>query len=104
MERSAAAIAWSRVYSNAHHLSDVMVGALLGLMTASFVWEQIEPAVDRLLRKYFQQEPGARSQEFVGAKQRFAPNQMSSGAPPFLFVNPRSFPSIKASISPSMTD
>jgi membrane-associated phospholipid phosphatase len=50
---AAAAIAWSRIYSNAHHLSDVMVGALLGLMTASFVWEQIEPRVDRLLRRYF---------------------------------------------------
>jgi membrane-associated phospholipid phosphatase len=50
---AAAAIAWSRVYSSAHHLSDVMVGALLGLMTASFVWEHLEPRVDRFLRKYF---------------------------------------------------
>jgi membrane-associated phospholipid phosphatase len=50
---AAAAIAWSRIYSNAHHLSDVMVGALLGLLTASFVWERIEPRVDGLIRKYF---------------------------------------------------
>jgi membrane-associated phospholipid phosphatase len=50
---AAAAIAWSRIYSNAHHLSDVMVAALLGLVIASFVWERIEPRVDRLLRKYF---------------------------------------------------
>jgi membrane-associated phospholipid phosphatase len=50
---AAAAIAWSRIYSNAHHLSDVMVAALLGLVTASFVWERIEPRVDRHLRKYF---------------------------------------------------
>jgi membrane-associated phospholipid phosphatase len=50
---AAAAIAWSRIYSSAHHLSDVMVGAFLGLMTASFVWERIEPRVDRHLRKFF---------------------------------------------------
>ena len=50
---AATAIAWSRVYSNAHYLSDVMVGALLGLVSASFVWERIEPRVDRLLRRYF---------------------------------------------------
>jgi membrane-associated phospholipid phosphatase len=50
---AAAAIAWSRVYSNAHYLSDVMVGALLGLVSASFVWERIEPRVERLLRRYF---------------------------------------------------
>jgi membrane-associated phospholipid phosphatase len=50
---AAAAIAWSRIYSSAHHLSDVMVGAFLGLMSASFVWERIEPRVDRLLRNYF---------------------------------------------------
>ena len=31
-------------------------------------------------------------------------DQMSSTALPFLFVNPRSFPSIKASIPPSITD
>jgi membrane-associated phospholipid phosphatase len=50
---AAAAIAWSRIYSNAHHLSDVLVGALLGLLIASFVWERIEPRVDRILGKYF---------------------------------------------------
>jgi membrane-associated phospholipid phosphatase len=50
---AAAAIAWSRIYSSAHHLSDVMVAAFLGLATASFVWERIEPQVDRRLRKFF---------------------------------------------------
>jgi membrane-associated phospholipid phosphatase len=50
---AAAAIAWSRIYSSAHYLSDVLVGALLGLVTASFVWERIEPRVDQLLRNYF---------------------------------------------------
>jgi membrane-associated phospholipid phosphatase len=50
---AAAAIAWSRIYSSAHHLSDVVVGAFLGLVTASFVWERIEPRVDRHLRKFF---------------------------------------------------
>jgi membrane-associated phospholipid phosphatase len=47
----AAAIAWSRIYLNVHHLSDVMVGALVGLVTASLVWERLEPRVDRFLGK-----------------------------------------------------
>jgi membrane-associated phospholipid phosphatase len=51
---AAGLIAWSRIYSNAHHLSDVMVGALLGLLTASFVWERIEPRIDRLLGRFFE--------------------------------------------------
>ena len=50
---AAAAIAWSRVYLNVHHLSDIVTGALIGLVTAFFVWEQLEPRVDRFLRHFF---------------------------------------------------
>lgn len=35
---AAAAIAWSRVQLNAHHLSDVAAGALIGLVAGWFVW------------------------------------------------------------------
>jgi len=37
----AVAIAWSRVQLNAHHLSDVAAGALLGLITGWLVWRWI---------------------------------------------------------------
>jgi membrane-associated phospholipid phosphatase len=50
---AAAAIAWSRIYLNVHHLSDVMVGALVGLVTAFLVWERLEPRVDRFLGHFF---------------------------------------------------
>ena len=46
---AAAAIAWSRIYLNVHHLSDVMAGALIGLVTAFLVWKCFEPRMDRLL-------------------------------------------------------
>jgi membrane-associated phospholipid phosphatase len=46
---AAGAIAWSRIYLNVHHLSDVMVGALVGLITAFLVWERLEPRIDRFL-------------------------------------------------------
>jgi len=36
-----AAVAWSRVQLNAHHVSDVAVGALVGLLAALLVWEWI---------------------------------------------------------------
>ena len=49
----AAAIAWSRIYLNVHHLSDVMVGALVGLVTAYLVWERLGPRVDRSLGNFF---------------------------------------------------
>jgi undecaprenyl-diphosphatase len=49
---AAAAIAWSRIYLNVHHLSDVMVGALVGLTTAFLVWERLEPRVDRFLKQF----------------------------------------------------
>jgi membrane-associated phospholipid phosphatase len=48
----AAAIAWSRIYLNVHHLSDVMAGAFVGLITAFLVWERLEPRVDRFLVRY----------------------------------------------------
>jgi membrane-associated phospholipid phosphatase len=46
---AAAAIAWSRIYLNVHHLSDVMVGALVGLVAAFLVWDRLEPRVGRFL-------------------------------------------------------
>jgi len=46
---AAAAIAWSRLYLNVHHLSDITAGALVGLITAFLVWERLEPRVDRFL-------------------------------------------------------
>ena len=50
---AAAAIAWSRIYLNVHHLSDVMAGTFVGLITAYLVWERLEPRVDRFLRLFF---------------------------------------------------
>jgi undecaprenyl-diphosphatase len=49
----AAAIAGSRVYLNVHHLSDVTTGALIGLITAFFVWERLGPKVERFLGHLF---------------------------------------------------
>ena len=49
----AAAIAWSRIYLNVHHFSDVMVGALVGLVTAYLVWERLGPRIDRSLGNFF---------------------------------------------------
>lgn len=37
----AAAIAWSRVQLNAHHVSDVAAGALLGMVTGWLVWRWV---------------------------------------------------------------
>lgn len=37
----AAAVAWSRVQLNAHHISDVAAGALIGLIAALVVWDWI---------------------------------------------------------------
>ena len=39
----AAAIAWSRVQLNAHHVSDVAAGALLGIVIGWLVWRWIVP-------------------------------------------------------------
>ena len=50
---AAAAIAWSRIYLNVHHLSDVMVGMLVGLVTAFLVWDRLETRVERFLGRYF---------------------------------------------------
>jgi membrane-associated phospholipid phosphatase len=38
---AAIAIAWSRIYLNVHHLSDVFVGAFAGLLTAGLVWGRL---------------------------------------------------------------
>jgi undecaprenyl-diphosphatase len=35
---AAIAIAWSRIYLNVHHLSDVFVGSFAGLLTAALMW------------------------------------------------------------------
>jgi membrane-associated phospholipid phosphatase len=45
--------AWSRIYLNVHHLSDIMVGALIGIVAASLVWEQLEPQVGQFLGHFF---------------------------------------------------
>lgn len=37
----AAAIAWSRVQLNAHHVSDIAAGAILGILAGWFVWRWI---------------------------------------------------------------
>ena len=37
----AAAVAWSRVQLNAHHVSDVAAGAFVGLLAALIVWDWI---------------------------------------------------------------
>ena len=50
---AAAAIAWSRIYLNVHHLSDVMAGAFVGLITAFLVWERLEARLDRFLERFF---------------------------------------------------
>jgi membrane-associated phospholipid phosphatase len=50
---AATAIAWSRIYLNVHHLSDVTAGAFIGLITAFLVWERLEPRVDRFLGRFF---------------------------------------------------
>jgi len=38
---AAAAIAWSRVQLNAHHISDIAAGALLGVVAGCLVWRWI---------------------------------------------------------------
>jgi len=49
---AAGAIAWSRIYLNVHHLSDVMAGAFVGLITAFLVWERLEPRIDLFLERF----------------------------------------------------
>lgn len=43
----AGAIAWSRLYLNAHHLSDVVVALILGLLLAFVVWRRAGPPLRR---------------------------------------------------------
>jgi membrane-associated phospholipid phosphatase len=45
----AGAIAWSRLYLNAHHLSDVVVALILGLLLSFIVWRRAGPALRRWL-------------------------------------------------------
>jgi membrane-associated phospholipid phosphatase len=49
---AAAAIAWSRIYLNVHHLSDVMVSVVAGLVTAYIVWRRLESPMDRFVAKF----------------------------------------------------
>ena len=49
----AAAIAWSRIYLNVHHLSDIMAGALIGLLIAAIVWDRLGPPIERYLASFF---------------------------------------------------
>jgi membrane-associated phospholipid phosphatase len=43
----AGAIAWSRLYLNAHHLSDVVVALILGLLLCFVVWRRAGPPLRR---------------------------------------------------------
>jgi len=43
----AGAIAWSRLYLNAHHLSDVVVALIIGLLLSFIVWRRAGPRVRR---------------------------------------------------------
>jgi membrane-associated phospholipid phosphatase len=45
----AGAIGWSRIYLNAHHLSDVTVALFLGLLLAYVVWTRAGPGLARLV-------------------------------------------------------
>jgi membrane-associated phospholipid phosphatase len=50
---AAAAIAWSRIYLNVHHLSDIMAGAVIGLLIAALVWDRLGPSIERYLVFFF---------------------------------------------------
>jgi membrane-associated phospholipid phosphatase len=45
----AGAIAWSRLYLNAHHLSDVVVALIFGLLLSFVVWRRAGPPLRRWL-------------------------------------------------------
>jgi len=45
----AAAIGWSRIYLGAHHLSDVLVGMIAGLVFAYYVWIRAGPWIEQRL-------------------------------------------------------
>jgi membrane-associated phospholipid phosphatase len=44
------AIGWSRVYLNSHYLSDVMIGAVVGLYFAQLTWNRIRPWLEERWR------------------------------------------------------
>lgn len=54
----AGAIAWSRLYLNAHHLSDVVVALILGLLLSFVVWHRAGPPLRRWFDRRFR-EPEA---------------------------------------------
>lgn len=63
----AAGVAWSRVYQDAHHFSDVIVGTILGASIAFWTWHHLMtrlPSMDewsaRTLRKNLLGALGAR--------------------------------------------
>lgn len=45
----AAAIGWSRIYLGAHHLSDVLVGMIVGMVFAYYVWIRVGPWLEQRL-------------------------------------------------------
>src|SRR6516164_2863733 len=45
----AAAIGWSRIYLGAHHLSDVLVGMIAGMVFAYYVWIRAGPWIEQKL-------------------------------------------------------
>jgi len=45
----AIAIGWSRVYLNVHHLSDVLIGILVGTLIAYLVWTRLGALIDKRL-------------------------------------------------------
>lgn len=50
----AAGVAWSRVYQDAHHFSDVIVGTILGASIAFWTWHHLMPrlpSMDELIRE-----------------------------------------------------
>jgi membrane-associated phospholipid phosphatase len=48
----AGAIAWSRLYLNAHHLSDVVVALIIGLLLAFVVWRRAGPPLRRWVDRW----------------------------------------------------
>ena len=54
----ASAVAWGRMYRGMHYLSDVLAGALLGLVSLAVTWLIIEHAYQRHLDRELEQEFG----------------------------------------------
>jgi membrane-associated phospholipid phosphatase len=43
----AAAVGWSRIYLGCHHLSDVIVAALIGIVVGLYAWHRLLPKLFR---------------------------------------------------------